>query len=60
MTSRHLHLLALAAFLIAPTLGAQDSSIVIRAGRVLDGRGGTLATTTIVVRGGPIATVSPA
>ncbi|NUP56239.1 MAG: amidohydrolase family protein [Gemmatimonadaceae bacterium] len=60
MTSRHLHLLALAAFLIAPTLGAQDSSIVIRAGRVLDGRGGTLATTTIVVRGGTIATVSPA
>jgi Imidazolonepropionase and related amidohydrolases len=47
----------LAAVVSSPTLGAQDSSIVIRAGRLLDGRDGTVAKPTVVVRGSTIASV---
>lgn len=57
---RHLRLLALAAVVVAPTLGAQDSSIVIRAGRVLDGRGGNATNATVVVRGSTITSVGSA
>jgi imidazolonepropionase-like amidohydrolase len=59
--SRRLRLLALPALIaliavhpLAPALGAQDSSIVIRAGRLLDGRGGDVRGATIVVRGASI------
>lgn len=52
-------LLALAAFVFAPTLGAQDSAIVIRAGRLLDGRGGNVDRATVVVRGTTIASAGP-
>src|SRR5258706_9688340 len=42
-------------------VAAQDGPITIRAGRVLDGRGGTTAgPTLIVVEGGRITRVSPA
>jgi imidazolonepropionase-like amidohydrolase len=55
MSSSHrLRLLVLAGLLAAPALGAQDSAIVIRAGRLLDGRGGTVRNATIVVQGGTI------
>jgi imidazolonepropionase-like amidohydrolase len=61
MTTAHsLRLFALAALVIAPTLGAQDNSIVIRAGRLLDGRGGNVPNATIVVRGATIASAGPA
>ena len=56
---------ALAAALAAP-LGAQgpravepDAPIVLRAARVLDGRGGTLANADILVEGGRITRVGP-
>jgi imidazolonepropionase-like amidohydrolase len=55
MSSSHrLRLLVLAGLLAAPALGAQDSAIVIRAGRLLDGRGGTVRNATVVVQGGTI------
>src|SRR5215212_4248046 len=60
MTSSPLRLLALTTFVIAPTLGAQDSSIVIRAGRLLDGRGASVAGATVVVRGATITSAGPA
>lgn len=39
--------------------GAQSDSIVIRAGRVLDGRGGSRGLSDIVIRGAKIAAVRP-
>src|SRR4051812_17260426 len=60
MTTSHLRLFALAALVSAPTLGAQDSSIVIRAGRLVDGRGGNVPNATVVVRGATITSVGPA
>jgi imidazolonepropionase-like amidohydrolase len=59
-TFHHLRRFTLAAFVIAPTLGAQDSSIVIRAGRLLDGRGGNVSNATVVVRGATIVSAGPA
>ena len=47
-----------AALLLAAPLGAQDSTVVIHAGKVLDGRGGAIAGATVAVRGGRIARVS--
>ena len=66
MSNAHrLRLPALAALiaasaLAAPSLPAQDSSIVIRAGRLLDGRGGDVRGATIVVRGVAITSVGTA
>jgi imidazolonepropionase-like amidohydrolase len=42
---------------LATPAGAQTDSIVIRAGTVLDGRGGSRGPTDIVIRGSKIATV---
>ena len=56
----------LAALLVAPTLalaqagGAGGTLVTIRAGTILDGRGGTLRNTTIVVEGSRIARLDPA
>ena len=51
-------LLPLAVFLVITlSAGAQDRSIVIRSGNVLDGRGGILENTSIVVEGSRIARV---
>ncbi len=48
-------------FLGAGFAAAQSAPVTIRAGRVLDGRGGTLAgPTLLVIEGGRIAKVSPA
>jgi imidazolonepropionase-like amidohydrolase len=50
-------LLALA--LSAAPLAAQDGPVVLRAARVLDGRGGSMANADIVVQGGRIISVRP-
>ena len=64
MTSRISWLLVplfLSSLLLPLAASAQDGPITIRAGRVLDGRGGTTAgATLIVVEGGRITRVSPA
>ena len=64
MTSRISCLLvsiSLSSFLVPSAAAAQDGPITIKAGRVLDGRGGTAAgATLIVVEGGRITRVSPA
>jgi imidazolonepropionase-like amidohydrolase len=60
MNSRSLFRLAtLAACLATVPLGAQStpSPVLIRAGRVLDGRGGTLRNVTIAIQGDTIARV---
>jgi imidazolonepropionase-like amidohydrolase len=49
-------LLVVALLFMAPRpAGAQDTPIVIRAARMLDGRGGAIAGATVVVQGGRIA-----
>src|SRR5687768_7118913 len=57
-----LRALLLALFLVASPAAAQpeDSAIVLRAARALDGTGRVLANVDIVVRGGRIASVRPA
>jgi imidazolonepropionase-like amidohydrolase len=52
-------LLLLALATAPPSADAQAPPVTIRAGRVLDGRGGALADMTIVVEGGRIARVVP-
>ena len=51
-------LLALLAFCAGP-LAAQEPAIVVRAARVLDGRGGVVANADVVVAGGKIVRVGP-
>ena len=52
--------LALAALLLAPAAGfAQQDTIVIRAGTILDGKGGVLRDTAIVVQGSKIVRIDP-
>lgn len=52
--------LALAAVLLASVLiGAQDRTITIRIGTALDGRGGVVRNTTLVVEGGKIRRMDP-
>jgi imidazolonepropionase-like amidohydrolase len=61
MTSRRALVSLLLSSLLAPAgAGAAENPITIRAGRVLDGRGGESGATLIVVEGGRIARVSPA
>ena len=55
MTPRLLALLALCA---AP-LAAQQPAVVVRAARVLDGRGGVLQNVDVVVAGGKIVKIAP-
>src|SRR5450755_1949808 len=47
----------LGALLIAPPLFAQTAPIVLRAGTVLDGKGGVSRNRTIVVQGSTIKTI---
>ena len=49
--------LLVALFVGSSTLAAQDNSVVIRAGRLIDGRGGTTTGTMITVTGGKISAV---
>jgi imidazolonepropionase-like amidohydrolase len=57
-TNRFTTLLLVAALLAAGRLAtAQDSAVVIRAARVLDGKGRSIANATIVVQGGRITRV---
>ena len=52
--------LALAALLLAPAAAsAQQDTIVIRAGTILDGKGGVLRDTAIVVQGSKIVRIDP-
>jgi imidazolonepropionase-like amidohydrolase len=53
-------LLALASLLLSARLGAQDGTIVIRAGRVLDGRGGSVPDALIIVQGAVISRITSA
>src|SRR6185295_17175622 len=57
-----LHLVFFLSALLAPTFAAgQDVPITIRAGRVLDGRGGAMSgPVLIVIEGGRISRVTPA
>jgi imidazolonepropionase-like amidohydrolase len=54
-TSRWSRPLLLSVLLLAPPLGAQDAPVVIRAARVLDGRGTVLRNTAVVVQHGLVA-----
>jgi hypothetical protein len=59
--SRHttrLIALVLAVLFEAAAAVAQDQSLTVRAARVLDGKGGSLANATLEVRGGRIVAVS--
>jgi imidazolonepropionase-like amidohydrolase len=51
-------LLALLAFCAAP-LAAQQPAVVVRAARVLDGRGGVLQNVDVTIAGGKIVKVAP-
>jgi imidazolonepropionase-like amidohydrolase len=52
--------LALAALVVAPAVVvAQQDTIVIRAGTILDGKGGVLRDTAIVVQGSKIVRIDP-
>ena len=51
--------LALLLLLAAAPLAAQEPAIVLRAARVLDGRGGVQAGVDVVVEGGRIARIAP-
>ena len=53
------HALVVVLFLAALTAGAQEGTVVIRAGRLLDGRGGRSVNARITVRDGRIEMVSP-
>ncbi len=55
MTLRVLFAIAL----IATPLAAQDVPVVLRAARVLDGRGGATANVDVVVQGGRITSIAP-
>src|SRR5436190_22390250 len=52
--------LALAALLLAPAAAsAQQDTIVIRAGTILDGKGGVLRDTALMVQGTKIVRIDP-
>jgi len=52
--------LALATLMLAPAAAsAQPDTIVIRAGTILDGKGGVLRDTAIVVQGSKIVRIDP-
>jgi imidazolonepropionase-like amidohydrolase len=52
------HRLAPAILLMVPSLAlGQETPVTIHAGKVLDGRGGTLGPTTVVVEGGKISRI---
>ncbi|HYU42246.1 MAG TPA: hypothetical protein VEQ84_08850, partial [Vicinamibacteria bacterium] len=52
------HALVVVLFLAALPAGAQEGMVVIRAGTLLDGRGGRSVNARIIVRDGRIETVS--
>ena len=52
-------LLMLLTLAVPPTMGAQEGSSVLRAGRIVDGRGGVLPARDVVIRDGRIAEILP-